>query len=48
VMLSVLVATDDDVRTAATSPVGAGCVAAGLALNVLGWWWMRRIVGTPS
>jgi tight adherence protein B len=47
-MLSVLVATDDDVRAAALSPVGAGCIAAGLVLNALGWWWMRRIVGTPS
>jgi tight adherence protein B len=47
-MLGVLVATDDDVRSAAISPVGAGCIASGLVLNVLGWWWMRRIVGTPS
>ena len=47
-MLGVLVATDGDVRAAATSSVGAGCVVAGLVLNVLGWWWMRRIVESPA
>lgn len=43
-MLGLLVATDDDVRSVVTSPVGAGCVVAGLVLNVLGWCWMHRIV----
>lgn len=47
-MLAVLVATDDDVRSAMTSPIGMVCVVAGLALNAAGWWWMRRIVGVPS
>ncbi len=47
-MLAILLSTDDDVRSTATSPIGATCVAAGLALNVVGWWWMRRIVGAPS
>ena len=47
-MLAVLVATDGEVRAAATSPVGAVCVAAGLTLNIIGWWWMRHIVGTTS
>jgi tight adherence protein B len=47
-MLGVLVTTDDDVRSAATSPVGAGCIVAGLVLNAIGWWWMRRIVGGSS
>jgi Flp pilus assembly protein TadB len=47
-MLAVLVATDDDVRSVVTSPIGALCVGAGLALNAAGWWWMRRIVGVPS
>jgi tight adherence protein B len=48
VMLGVLVTNDDDVRSAATSPVGAGCIIAGLVLNSIGWWWMHRIVGSPS
>lgn len=47
-MLGALVATDDDVRSAATSRLGAACIVAGLALNALGWWWMNRIVGTTS
>lgn len=44
VMLGTLIATDDDVRSASASPVGAGCIVTGLGLNALGWWWMRRIV----
>jgi tight adherence protein B len=47
-LLAFLAATDHDVRAVVTSPVGAICVAAGLALNVAGWWWMRAIVGPPS
>ncbi len=46
-MLGVLVATDDDVRAVVVSPLGAGCIAAGLTLNLTGWWWMHRIVGAP-
>jgi tight adherence protein B len=45
-MLAVLLTTDDDVRSAATAPIGAGCIVAGLVLNALGWWWMRRIVAS--
>jgi tight adherence protein B len=47
-MLAVLVATDDDIRSVVTSPIGSVCVVAGLALNAAGWWWMRRIVGGPT
>ncbi len=47
-MLALLVITDRDVRAAVTSTVGASCIAAGLAMNIVGWWWMRRIVGTAS
>jgi tight adherence protein B len=47
-MLAALVATDDDVRSVVSSPIGTICVVAGLALNAAGWWWMRRIVGVPS
>jgi len=44
-ILGVLLVTDADVRTAVTAPVGAACVTVGLALNVVGWYWMRRVVG---
>jgi len=47
-MLAALVATDDDVRSVMSSPIGTICVVAGLALNAAGWWWMRRIVGVPA
>lgn len=47
-MLAVLTVTDDDVRSVAASPVGAACIASGLTLNAIGWWWMRRIIGAPS
>lgn len=32
-------------RTAAFSPIGATSAALGALCNLLGWWWMRRIVG---
>jgi Flp pilus assembly protein TadB len=39
------VATNPSVRRVYVgSPVGVVLVAAGAGLNVLGWWWMRRIV----
>lgn len=47
-MLALLLATDDDVRSVAVAPVGAACIGSGLALNAAGWWWMRRLIGTPS
>ncbi len=47
-MLAVLVATDDDLRSVVTSPIGVACVGIGLVLNAVGWWWMRRIVGVTS
>jgi Flp pilus assembly protein TadB len=43
-MLTLLLALDDDVRSVVRSPAGAAVVACGLVLNVLGGWWMRRII----
>jgi Flp pilus assembly protein TadB len=39
------VSTDADVRTIVVTPIGVGCLGAGLVLNATGWLWMRRIVG---
>jgi Flp pilus assembly protein TadB len=44
-VLVLLLITDADVRSVLTEPAGAGVVAIGLALNAIGGWWMRRIVG---
>lgn len=36
---------DQRVRAAySTSPLPAICVVCGLSVNLLGWWWMRRLV----
>ncbi len=35
---------DGAVRAAVGSPAGLTLVAIGVALNTVGWWWMRRIV----
>ena len=45
-VLAVLATTDAAVRAVLMGPFGAACVALGLTLNVSGWWWMRRIIGT--
>ncbi len=43
--LALLMATSEDSRAAVIGPAGAICLGAGAALNALGWWWMRRIIG---
>ena len=47
-MLTLLVATDDGVRSVAVSPTGVMCIAVGLTSNAAGWFWMRRIIRTPT
>jgi len=44
-MLALLLLVDADVRTTLQTPIGASCVLFGLALNVVGWKWMRHIIG---
>jgi Flp pilus assembly protein TadB len=46
-MLVLLAATDPRVRAAVTTPAGVSVVAMGATLNVVGWWWMQRIIGRP-
>lgn len=47
-VLLLLATTSPDIRDVARSPVGVSCLALGAALNLTGWRWMRRIVGSPS
>jgi tight adherence protein B len=42
--LVVAVAGSAAVRDAVVSATGAACVTAGLALELAGWWWSRRIL----
>ena len=44
-MLGLLLATSSTTRAAALTPVGSAAIAVGAALNVVGWRWMRRIIG---
>lgn len=43
-VLAVLMASDATIRAVVASPTGASLVGAGLAVNAVGAWWMRRII----
>lgn len=43
-MLGLLLATSPPVREVIVSPTGATLVAVGVAANLVGWRWMRRII----
>jgi hypothetical protein len=47
-VLGVLVAADGDIVGVVTSPVGATLVGVGLLLDLVGFVWMRRIVGRAA
>lgn len=44
VLLAVLLATSTGVRSAAVSSAGATVIGVGAVANVVGWWWMRRLI----
>ena len=44
-VLAFLALTEPSVRDAASSPIGLTCLVLGAALNVVGWAWMRRLIG---
>jgi tight adherence protein B len=47
-VLTFLAVSDQSVRAALTSGAGLACLSAGAVLNLLGWWWMRRLIGRAS
>ncbi|MGI9052493.1 MAG: type II secretion system F family protein [Ilumatobacteraceae bacterium] len=47
-VVTFLALTDPSVRSALSSPAGAACLGTGAVLNLLGWWWMRRMIGVAS
>ncbi len=44
VLLVVLLVTSTGVRGAAMSATGATVIGVGAVANVIGWWWMRRLI----
>jgi Flp pilus assembly protein TadB len=43
-MLALLVVTSGSARAAAVARTGLAVIAAGVVLNVAGWFWMRRLI----
>ena len=47
-VLLLLMTTSTSVRSVSSTPTGLLALIAGLGLNGLGWWWMRRVIaGRP-
>lgn len=46
-MLALLASTDPRVRESVGTPAGVATVTLGATLNLVGWWWMQRIIGRP-
>jgi tight adherence protein B len=44
-VLALLITTSPTVRSSLGTPTGLITVAFGLALNIVGWRWMRRVIG---
>ena len=44
-VLVLLLSTSGAVRDVARSPLGLAVISLGLGLNLIGWWWMRRLIG---
>jgi tight adherence protein B len=44
-VLALLAVAEPAVRTSLTTSLGVACLVAGAALNLAGWYWMRRLIG---
>ena len=44
-VLASLAAAEPSIREVLATPAGLTCVVVGSGLNLLGWWWARRLIG---
>ncbi|MET0460527.1 MAG: type II secretion system F family protein [Ilumatobacteraceae bacterium] len=47
-VLALLAVAEPSIRHVLVTPAGLTCLVAGSALNLLGWWWARHLIGRPS
>lgn len=47
-MLAIVSVTSNSVRAALTTPIGVLTVSSGIVFNLIGWWWMSRIITGAS
>lgn len=47
-VFSLMALGEPSIRAASMSPIGLACILSGGALNLAGWWWMRRLIGTSG
>ena len=47
-VLALLAVAEPSIRHVLVTPAGFTCLAAAAALNLLGWWWARRLIGAST
>jgi tight adherence protein B len=47
-VVGLLMLTEPSMRTVLGTAIGLLCVGVGTVLDLLGWWWMRRMIGVGS
>jgi tight adherence protein B len=47
-VVALLLVTEPSMRDVLGTAAGAFCITAGTLLDLLGWWWMRRMIGRAS
>jgi tight adherence protein B len=45
-VLTLLALVEQSIRAALATPAGVSCLVGGAVLNLAGWCWMRRIIGS--
>ena len=46
--LTLLAVVEPSTRDALGTPAGGACLVAGGFANLVGWWWMRRVIGRAT